>query len=521
MKYYSLRTALVFISILLFGQLSVFATQTKTAFYALHSDPILNWDPSAEFSNGVIVLNNIYETLLRYNPITGKFTSILATHYFSSKDKRIWTFEIRKNVYFHDGALLDADAVKFSIERTMRLQKNVSYIWNAVDSITVVNKYTVRFELSYPAPMDLIVSSGYGAFIMSPKAVNSHLPNWLAKGNEAGTGPYNLTRFKMGDQVVLSAFRYYWRGWKRNQFNQIVFKRISESATRRKLIENGTADITISLSIRDIEVLKNNTQVNVCLDDSFVNLIMFLNTEKSQLKNKIFRQAISLAFPYKKIITEVMNGYATQSSGLIPKGIWGHSNRLKGYQFDIKKAAQLISKSKKGRDRFQLLLTYVAGNEKQQKVAELYQTELKKIGVDMEIRGMSWESQWQLAKNINPENRQDLFMMHWWPDLLSPHSWLYNLYHSQKDIHFNLSYLKSENFDHLIDQANLLSLSNRKKATRLIIQAQQYLLDEAVSIFVYDRKNIGAFQKTFKGFQNNPAYQDVVFFYDTYRDVPK
>ncbi len=517
---FELTLSLLFFSILLFDSLSLSARQSNVAVYAYNAEPILSWDPSVEYSNGVIVLNNIYETLLRYQPSTDQFTPILATRYSVSKDKLTWTFDIRKNVYFHDGALLDAEAVKFSIERTIQVGKDIAYIWNPVDDITVLSKFTVQFKLKYPAPLDLIVSCAYGAFILSPKAVISHFPDWLSEGNEAGTGPYILRRFKMGDFVVLSAFRNYWRGWKKNQFDQITIKRFSKSTTRKKLIETGDADITMSLSVSDFEALKNNQQVSVLLADSFMNLILFLNTEKPPLNNKNFRKAMSLVFPHEKVMQKIMKGYATPSHGPIPRGIWGHNSTINPLPYNINQAKQLILKSGIPKNNMRLVLTHLSGSENEQKISELFKDELKKIDIDLKIQGMSWESQWELAKNIKPENRQDFFIMKWWPDLVSPQSWLYNLYHSQKDINYNVSYLKSKVFDQLIDRADRLSLTNREKATRLIFQAQKYLLDEAVSIFIYDQKSVWAFQKSFKGFQNNPAYQNVVFFYDTYRETP-
>jgi len=89
-------------------------------YYAFNSEPILNWDPSVMFSNGIVVLNNVYETLLKFDANDKTFENVLATGYEQSEDGLSWTFNLREGVTFHDGEPFNADAVKFSIERTRK-----------------------------------------------------------------------------------------------------------------------------------------------------------------------------------------------------------------------------------------------------------------------------------------------------------------------------------------------------------------------------------------------------------------
>ena len=59
-------------------------------YYAYNSIPILTWDPSIEFSNGIVILNNIYEQLLRFNAATKEYEKVLATDYKKSEDGLVW-----------------------------------------------------------------------------------------------------------------------------------------------------------------------------------------------------------------------------------------------------------------------------------------------------------------------------------------------------------------------------------------------------------------------------------------------
>lgn len=488
------------------------------AYYSYYSEPINDWDPSVEASNGSIVLNNMYETLLRYDPLENKIIYVLAEDYSKSEDGLTWIFNIRKGVKFHDGTDVNAEAVKFSVERTIKLGKGLSYIWDPVDEINVLDDYTVEFKLKYPVALDMICCTAYSAFIMSPKSVSENPDDWLSKGNDAGSGPYMLESFKMGDEVVLTKFDDYWQGWEGKHFHKIVFKRNAETSTRRQMVEKGEADVTMALPAEDLEGLKQNPNVEIRIEPSFENVILFFNMEDEVLSNKLLRQALSYAFPYEDVVKYAMGGYAKQSRGAIPHGHWGNSDKLFRYNYDLEKAKELLAKAGYPNGGLKFEITYQAGDEGERKIVELYKAELAKLNIDLEIRAMPWESQWSRAKNPNPEDRQDIFLMVWWPDIPSPYSWLYSLYHTEEDILYNMSYYKSKEFDELIDKANEISGVDRQKAEEMFIKAQEILLEDAPSIFAVDKQYVWVLNKSFKGHKHNPLYQNVTFFYDTYRE---
>ncbi len=493
-------------------------SQSQIAYFATNSEPLLDWDPSVEFSNGIIVLNNVYETLLKYDAVNNKIIPELATDYKKSEDGLVWTFKLKEGVKFHDGTDMNAESVKYSIERTIQMKKGASFIWNCVQEINVLDPYTVEFKLKYPAPLDLITSCGYAAFIFSPTAAKSNQKDWFSKGNEAGTGPYMLQSYTRGDEVILTKFDDYWKGWEGKHFDKVVIKKVSETSSRRQMIEKGEADVTIELPYEDIESLRDNKNVNILEEPSYTNLVGFFNTEKKPLDNKLVRQALSYAFPYEDVVKYGMGGYAEQAKGPIPKGHWGHGDNLFQYKHDLEKAKELLAQAGYPDGGFKLLFTYMSGDESEKKAAELYKSELAKLNIELEVRGMPWDSQWEMAKSKNPEDRQDMMVMYWWPDYPSPYSWLYNLYHSEEEVLFNLSYWENEEFDKIIDTADQMSGIDRDEAERLYIKAQETLIEEAPSFYPYDKQCVWVMSNSFKGHTGNPIYPNVVFFYNTYRE---
>jgi len=493
------------------------AKVADSIYYAYNSTPVINWDPSVSFSNELIVLNNTYETLLRFDPATKEFKNVLAESYKISDDKLTWTFNLRKGVKFHDGTDFNAGAVKYSIERTKKIAKGASYIWDSVDSINIVDDYTVEFKLKYQAPLNLIASSPYGAFMISP-ATKDKSSDWFEEGHEVGTGPYMLDSNSTVNEVILTEFNNYWKGWDGKHFDKAIIKNISETSSRRQLIEKGEADITNNLPPEDVKALKNEASVVVNPTKSFTNMIALLNTQKAPLNNPKIREALAYAFPYEDVVNYAIGGFAVQSKGAVPLGHWGHGEDLFQYHKDLDKAKTLLSEAGVKEGELKLLLTYLSGDEAEKKSAELFKSELSKIGVELEIRGMPWESEWNMAKNTNSKDRQDIFLFYWWPDVSSPYSWLNNLFHTEKTVNFNFSYYYNADVDKMMDDANKISGSDIKAAEKLFIDTQATILKDNPAIFVYDKQDLWVLNSSIKGFKPNPSYPLVVFFYDLYRE---
>ena len=146
-------------------------TTDAILYYACGSEPYLTLDPSVENSNGVCVLQNVYETLTRYNDQTGDVEPYLATSWTHNDDGTVWEFTLREDVSFHDGTKMNANAVKKSIDRTIKLGKGAAYIWTNVESIEVVSDYVVRFNCSEATSVDLIASAAYAAYYNVRKCV--------------------------------------------------------------------------------------------------------------------------------------------------------------------------------------------------------------------------------------------------------------------------------------------------------------------------------------------------------------
>jgi peptide/nickel transport system substrate-binding protein len=252
--------------------------------------------------------------------------------------------------------------------------------------------------------------------------------------------------------------------------------------------------------------------VKVYTSPQYQNLLGFFNNKKFPLNNTLVRQAISYAIPYDQIITGVLHGFGSQSIGPIPSGMPGHFDDLPKYTYDLNKAKQLLAQAGYPNGGFKLLLTYLTGDTREEGTVELIKSSLKDLNIELDIRAMTWIEQWSLAQG-DPLKAQDIFVMYWWPTLLSPYDFLLNLFHSESTIVFNMGYYYHPEVDSLIDQGYALEGSDKTQAFGLYKQAQKMVIDDAAVLFLWDLQDIHIVRSTISGFRYNPAYTTVVFFY--------
>ena len=487
------------------------------AIYSTYDMPALGIDPSVCFNSSILSLLNIYDTLLRYDSETDSVEYVACDKYEKSEDGLLWTFHIRENMKFHDGTPVNAEAVKFSFERTINMGKGAAFIWEPVDSFEVKDEQTLVMHLKYPAPMDLTVSSSYGAYIMSPAGGDAG-EEFFAGTKDAGSGAYYIADRTGDTQLVLAAFEDYWNPWPDNHFDRVVLTQSAESSTRRQMLESGEVDFVSELPAEDNEALVSNEKLKEVKTKSFENMMILINTQKGPLQDKRVRQALNYAFPYEDVISYVMNGNASQSHGPVPEGLWGHSEDVLQYKHDLNKAKELLKEAGYSDGGFSLEITYITGDEIERKSAELYQSELNKLGITLNIRPVTSDMSVETGQNPDPTKRQDMAFMFWYPDVPSPYTFLYSMYHQADPISWNWTYLEDDEFDKVIDDANILAGTDRDAASAQFVDAQNYIMEEACSINIFDKVYDCIYNGSVGGFKGiDPSYPQTVFFHECYR----
>jgi peptide/nickel transport system substrate-binding protein len=473
------------------------------------------WDPATEYSDAIIAMTQMYETLTRYDAVTHRVEPLLATSWSSADNGRTWTFHLRHGVHFHTGRLMTAQIAKAAILRTIKLGGGAAYVWDAVTTISTPDPYTLVFHLKYAAPLDLQASASYSAYIYDTEAAGpgGNLTKWLNTPHDAGTGPYTLQTWNKGQEfeVILKSFPGYWGGWTGPHYKKVVFRVVSTDTTAAQLLRAGQVDFVEQVSPSIWKSLQGDPGIRTVASPSWQNLLAQLNAKALSLP---VRQAILYGVNYPGIVA-ALQGAAVQSSGLIPAGLLGHYANLPNYTYDPAKATQLLHQAGygPGKKPLNLSLTYTAGDSNEQVVATLLKSSLAKLNINLSIQSLAWPAQWGKAKSANAASHQSIFLEYWWPDYADPYTWFTNLLQTQKPPYFNLSYYSNPILDSQINRVESVVATSPAAGAQLYRTMQVETFQQAPVDALYNVNYQYAMRTSFTGFKVNPAYANVVFAY--------
>ena len=265
-------------------------------------------------------------------------------------DEMTWVFKLRKGAKFHNGDELKASDVVYTVER-LKKSLMASFVAN-IASARAIDDYTVEFKT--PKPFAVLHMALAEVLIVNEKYTK-------ATGDEQmglkpmGTGPYRLTEWVKEDKLEMAAFADHWRG--KARIDKVIFKPITNPATRTAALLTGGVDVIQDLSVRDVAGVQANAAFKVVTRPSLLNLVIAIDTrEKSPtidlpqnpMRDRKVREAIVRAINVDAIKTAVMNGFSTPSDQYVPSSHLGFVPGLdfrKTYPFDLQKARELMKEA--------------------------------------------------------------------------------------------------------------------------------------------------------------------------------
>ena len=162
-----------------------------------------NLDPTSGAAAAIreVTQINIYEGLTRFGP-DGSIQPLLAKSWDVTEGGKVWTFHLHDGVKFHDGTTMDAEDVKFSLERaTAEGSTNAQkQLFTNIESVEVVDPLTVKVTMKSPTGnFDFNMAWG-DAVILGPESVASNATN------PVGTGAFKFVKWTKGDSIELAVF---------------------------------------------------------------------------------------------------------------------------------------------------------------------------------------------------------------------------------------------------------------------------------------------------------------------------
>jgi peptide/nickel transport system substrate-binding protein len=336
--------------------------------------------------------------------------------------------------------------------------------------------------------------------MISPSAKNT--VKWFNAGNSSGTGPYKFTSRVPGTRIIMEHHKDYWGGWEEGQFMSIVFDIISDVTVREQMLRSGDIDVAYELNHDSIESLKKAPGVAVNIEPVFQTYFLEVNFKRPPLDNLKVRLALAYSFPYDTVIAGVFGGLGTRASGLIPQNMWGANPDLAVTQ-DMAKAKKLLAEAGHPGGGFNLELWAQEGNDLYKNIGELWQPELAKLGIKLDIRVLSFNTITDKAEN-DPEHAFDFMGQDWFPTYVTPTDFFYSVFHTGE--FFNFGHYANSEFDDLVLKADDLTASDRAGSIELFKQAGKMLADDVGAIFMFDAPQVWTIRDDLEGFEYSPGY---------------
>jgi len=272
------------------------------------------------------VFHNIGEGLLKYKPGTTELMPGIAKSYEVSSDRREYTFKLREGLKFTDGAPLDAAAVKWSIDRVMKLDLDPSWLVSAfVERVEVVDTYTVKFILKEPVSFfpALVATTPY--IPISPK---SFPEDKVAEPTVGHYGPYKIKKWVRDVELILEAnLNYYGNPPKSELF---VVKFYKNAATMRLAVQTGEIDVAWK-TLRPIDLIDLKAigkQKILEVPGPYIRYIV-IRCNKPPFDDVHLRKAIAAALDRQRICEEAYKGTVKPLYSMVPMGMWSHIDAFK------------------------------------------------------------------------------------------------------------------------------------------------------------------------------------------------
>jgi oligopeptide transport system substrate-binding protein len=484
------------------GTLRLAQTAEPTTF-----DPALVQDgPTIE------VLMHIFDGLVQWTT-ENKLAPALAERWEVSKDGRTFTFHLRPGVKFHNGRELRASDFAYSINRALQPETRstvaMTYLNDIVGAADVAagrvketkglsapDDRTLKITIDAPKAYFLAKLTYPTAYAVCREAIEEK-GRRLDETNLVGTGPFRLTAYRRGGQIVLERNPEYFEG--APMLARIERAVVLDAGTRHAMFENGQLDI-VDVTMADLEQDRKVPELSSQLRYFPRPAIYYaaLNQRAfAPFKDRRVRQAFSHAVDRERICQTVLLGVMQKASGIIPPGVPGYDPKFAGLPYDVGKAKQLLAAAgyPDGQGFPSLTLTFRERVPDIKRVCEAMAEMLRtNLGLNVTLRELEW------GKFLEERNRGTMpfYFLRWAADYLDPQNFTSVMLHSKAPEN-TLGYSNPE-FDRLCDQGDVEQ--DPAKRIALYRRAQAVVVEDAPWLPTYFQKDVELWNPRVRGVED-------------------
>ncbi len=368
-------------------------------------------DPSDWAAQILVDQGTLMEGLYGYSP-TGQIVPKIATHYTVSDGGLVWTFYLRHNARWSNGAPVTAQDFYYSWMRTASPKNSSDSMWASVMNyvsesypyhdgsapasavgVKVINPYEIQLRLS--APHNILGEMPItGSMPLYPPSVEAHPTTWYLPKYFVGDGPYILKSFTPSEGMTLVRNPdYVGAPGEPNVGNINEMKLVTQSSVPVEDYLAGKLDIADVTTPSDYKYVLDHpslkSQLHVQTDNQVEYLQWDKSTEDSPLENLSVRKAIAMAVDRQPIVNSVLAGMAGPTNVFGYKG-WPTYSLQHPLTYNVQKARQLLAQAGypggKGFPTIEIYAEVASVSPNSVPIAEAVAAELKQnLGINCQI----------------------------------------------------------------------------------------------------------------------------------------
>jgi peptide/nickel transport system substrate-binding protein len=430
-------------------------------------------DPTANTAAAIdrVVFANIYEGLIKVDQ-NGQFVPGLATSWKVSPDGKVYTFQLRKGVKYHNGEDFNAQVAKWNLERAMG-EKTVNphpEYFRGIAEIKTPDAYTLVTVLKDVDAL-FIAHMAEGDAVMLPMKGYEN-----AKSNPVGTGPFKFVKWNRGDSVEMVRFDGYWNP-ELPYLDKVVFKFIGDASAQIAALKAGDIDVIGYIAAPESAMeLSKDKRFKVFAGTTTGEVIMSTNNKAEPFNNKKVRQAMAYAIDRQAVIDLVMFGYGTPIGSHWSPSTPYYMDLTKKFAYNPEKAKALLKEAGYP-DGFKATIKLPAIYSYSRRAGEVIADMLSKVGVDLKIEIVEW-GQW--IERIFKKKEYQLTMIghvEAWDIGIYANPEYYFQYDSQE---FRDAYAKA------------LKAPNEEEKAKWFGRCQEIIADDAVNGYMFSAPSLPA-----------------------------
>ena len=432
------------------------------------------------------ILFNVFEGLVKCTS-TGDFVPALASEYTISKDALTYTFTIRENVVFHNGEIMTADDVVYSLTRAAGIDTGTPLV-TALSGISSVEKSgTGKVVVTLKSPDAELIPFFTSAIIPASVADIGKTP--------VGTGPFIFGSYTVGQSVVLTKNTKYWQS-DLPYLDKVTFKITADMDAAFIELKSGTIDIFPYLTNDKAEQITD--KYNIVSGGTNMVQIFALNNAVEPFNNPLVREALNYAVDKDTLISQVTDGAGVKlSTGMSPAmGDYYDTSLDDSFSYDVAKAKDLLAQAGYP-DGFTTSVTVPSNYVIHVNTAVVLAEQLKAVGITLEIKSVDWAT-WLSEVYAGRDYDTTVIAL---TSEYSPRDVL-SRYVTTSD--GNFINFTDETYDEIF--AQIISSTDEAQRVKLYHQLLSILVEDSSSVYLQDPANIVAVRKDLTGYMVYPIY---------------